>query len=753
MAKSNTRKPNTPDPLKHSPGTISLLGLLLVIIFAVFIGAVFYFSNSQDSVSDNESSTLSFQLTRQSELKKFNDYTEAAEYIENIQSAENGQYGVLNSMGLREGDRAVDEAVRDSVPEVSTGEYSQTNVQVVGVDEADIVKTNGEEMYIVDDTRVLVVKARPPESAEIIASIELSSVPQELYLMDERLVVLGSETSIYSRTFSELIRPNSQYSFLNIYDISQPRDPKLLKEFEFEGQYFNSRMIEDRLYFISSQYSYTLTDSPLPQVFEDGELLPSDPDIVGCFCPDMYYVDNPYRASDLTTVTLINVDNPDSSLQSESFLIDSQSQIFVSQNAMYLAYTKYVNEYQLEMEALRELVEPRLDQEGQNKIADIEAARTHVLNATEKLLKISEIINAYISGLAADDASKLESELKVKMQSIFDSIADQLETTVIHKVDLGQNQLEYKASGEVSGHLLNQFSMDEFDGWFRVATTTSATWSRFTANRPSQNNLYVMDDSMKTVGRVENLAEGEMIYSARFMGSRAYLVTFRQVDPLFVIDLSDPYLPAVVGELKVPGFSSYLHPYDEDTLIGFGKQATEDGRILGLKISLFDVSRPESPVEIDTFELGGPGSDSIALNDHKAWLFSRERNLLVIPVTLQYQADLRATEALDDQVTEEIPTPQHGAAVFTVTKEGLEYRGMIEHSDVRYDDLGRYYYGYFYYDTTVKRSLYIDDTLYTVSGAFLKTHSLIDLSSVSSVDLGSSIVEPSELSEYIFETE
>jgi uncharacterized secreted protein with C-terminal beta-propeller domain len=199
--------------------------------------------------------------------------------------------------------------------------------------------------------------------------------------------------------------------------------------------------------------------------------------------------------------------------------------------------------------------------------------------------------------------------------------------TAIHRIHIQGSAMNYTASGEVPGMVLNQFSMDEYDGYFRVATTTY--------NGGTQNNVYVLNMSLNITGSLENLAPGETIYSARFMGERCYLVTFKKVDPLFVIDLKNPYDPKVLGYLKVTGYSDYLHPYDENHIIGIGKETTDAGEFAwyqGVKISLFDVSDVTNPREISKLEIGDRGSDSPVLWDHKAFLFDKSRNLLVMPI-------------------------------------------------------------------------------------------------------------------------
>ena len=217
------------------------------------------------------------------------------------------------------------------------------------------------------------------------------------------------------------------------------------------------------------------------------------------------------------------------------------------------------------------------------------------------------------------------------------------------------------------------------------------------------------------------------------------------MDPLFVIDLADPKNPKVLGELKIPGYSDYLHPYDDTTLIGLGKDTgeTEWGgvRTNGLKLSLFDVSDVSQPKEIDTYIMGDAGSDSIALQDHKAFLFSKEKNLLAIPVSIQESGvSIIELEPLSG-FTEEVLNSRYpkltfsGAAIFKVDKSGLELKGKIDHSDGgRPSDIDSWR-GYNYYDNTVKRSLYIDDVLYTFSNKYLKMNQLADLELVKKLEL------------------
>ncbi len=261
--------------------------------------------------------------------------------------------------------------------------------------------------------------------------------------------------------------------------------------------------------------------------------------------------------------------------------------------------------------------------------------------------------------------------------------------TDLYAFALDNGRISFTAHGSIEGTLLNQFSMDEYGGNLRIATTIedwSGRWNR------GFSKVSVLNGQLSVIGSVSNLAPNEKIYAARFMGERLYLVTFRETDPLFVIDLANPKSPKVLGELHIPGFSSYLHPYDATHLIGVGKQSTRGG----LKLALFDVADVHNPLLVGEEKLGGYGSDSEVLRDHKAFLFDREKDLLVLPVHIG--EDGTSTNGWH-------PSVWGGAYVFGVNpQKGFTGKGTVVH----YRDTNGSYH-------EVKRALYIEDTLYTMS--------------------------------------
>jgi len=274
------------------------------------------------------------------------------------------------------------------------------------------------------------------------------------------------------------------------------------------------------------------------------------------------------------------------------------------------------------------------------------------------------------------------------------------ERTIIHKISIKNGKISYKAIGEVLGKVLNQFSMDEYNGFFRIATTIGYSWAN------SSNNIYILDGNLSIVGKLENIAVGEEIYSARFIGNKAYLVTFKRIDPFFVINLSNPYRPKILGKLKIPGYSDYLHPYDENYIIGIGKDA---GITEGIKIALFNVTNPNEPKEIDKVVIGSRGTDSLALHDHKAFLFDRKKELLVIPVRIH-------------EICKETNYSRkfvfQGAYVYKLNLSGFKFKGRITHLI------------YWDYASFIKRALYIDNILYTISNKMIKMNDLDTLEEI-----------------------
>ena len=295
------------------------------------------------------------------------------------------------------------------------------------------------------------------------------------------------------------------------------------------------------------------------------------------------------------------------------------------------------------------------------------------------------------------------------------------EMTAITKFSINGTKIGFAGGGKVKGALLNQFSMNEFDGNLRVATTS---WGQ-----NSSNAVYILDENLNQVGAVENLAPGERIFAVRFMGAKGYIVTFRQIDPLFVIDLSVPTAPKVTGELKVPGFSNFLYPIGENLILGVG-QGTEDiyskdtsGREIvigtrqtGIKFSIFDVSDQGKPKELHTYTVGDSGSYSEILYNHKALMFNLKDNILAFDATIQDSAALKSPDMADYF---------NGAVVLTYDlAKGFSEKGRIAYKPSVQEgpDFGYY--------SNIRRLCYIGDVLYYVQDDQVKSFNMDTLAPI-----------------------
>lgn len=524
--------------------------------------------------------------------------------------------------------------------------YSTTNIQVAGVDEADVVKTDGEYLYVVSGANIYILRAYPPEQARVLSKLTLNETyGLEIYVDGDKLAVLGKHYGYAlvrtpyaypEEAVSTIVRAPYVYSeeaFIKVYDISDRAAPVLTRAVSLNGTLSGSRMIDNYVYVVVNQPAVSPSRDEsdlkvaLPKVFmEDGveEIQPTEIHYVNV--PDVFYY--------FTTVVAVDIVEDVQKPTYESFLTGATANMYVSQGSMYLAVPN-MDVWMLSWEA----VKPR-------------------------------------------------------------------EETLIYRVKLAGEKIVSEAQGSVSGRVLNQFSMDEYGSFFRIATTEG--WGE-----GSVNNLFVLDMSLNIVGRLEGLAPTERIYSARFMGDRCYLVTFRQVDPFFVIDLSNPVEPGVLGYLKIPGFSGYLHPYDENYVIGIGREGSN------VKLSLFDVTDVTSPVETAKFVVQGGWSDTPVLADHKAFLFDKSKQLLALPVLISWIA-VRG---------EYYKGFWQGEYVFNISAgDGFVLKGEVTHQENDMQSSDSNY--------SVRRALYIDNGLYTVSNKKVKVNSLEDLGLLKEIKLG-----------------
>jgi len=609
----------------------------------------------------------------------------------------------------------------DGVSKVESGgtDYSTTNVQVANVDEPDYLKNDSKYVYIVSQNTLSIIDAYPAEDAKLILKIALdieSQYIQNMFLNDDRLVIFyngQSDDEIIPQFDFVPRRSYNSVTHALIVDVSDKENPTILKDYSIDGNFRDARMIGDYAYFVTNSnvdHQYPR----LPVIMEDS---------VRIMTPEAFYFDNVEQFSNFNTLTAINVF--EDAINSETFLMGYTGSFYVSENNFYLTYQQnmpfgfYENSSR---DRFFDVVVPLLPKSIQDEIKLIE--NSELDSASAQWNAISELMQKSYNEMNKKDKEELFDKIRDALNEYDRKIQEDTRKTIIHKISIDEDKIEYVAKGTVPGRLLNQFSMDESGDRFRVATTNEI-YTQYEGTIRS-NAVYVLDEQLEIVGELEEIAPDESIFSTRFMGDRLYMVTFQQIDPFFVIDLSSD-TPKILGELKIPGFSNYLHPYDEEHVIGVGRDTKEieNGRVqqLGIKVALFNVADVNNPKVVDDIIIGDSSTQSEALHNHKAFFFDKSREILSIPISANI-------ESLDISTSSKMFAPEYnrwsGFYVFDLNKsDGISTKGTITHSD---SDSR-------YYGMNNARTFYIEDVLYTASQGYLKMNSFDELNEINSIKL------------------
>ena len=715
-----------------SAKNIAFSMIFLVIGIVIGVGAIMILDSNEPIINNstitpiitNDSSGQISIPSNPESIKQFNSFTELNNFfgISSILggSSSGSSTQATNTLVERDVD-VVSESVSFSSPSSGGGasggssggggasSYSTTNIQVGGVDEADLMKNDNEYIYSVAGNEVVIIKSYPPESMKVISRIDVAEV-NNLFINEDKLILIAPINKyvrydgVRCLGFSSCGGTYERSVKVYIYDVKDRENPKLENSYSIDGSYVNARMIDGTVYIISNNYVNS-RDPRIPIYEINGQEFDISID-------DIYYFEKYEESYSFTSVSSIDSNNGD--FKNKFYLIGSSSEIYVSENNIYLTMNEYMDYNDYKTKVVKEGIIPILPPPEQARIEEILNSN---VSDYKKIDSIGIIVEAYANTTDYDLFEELLIESVMKVRKI---IEKERQKTIIHKIEINKGEIKHKATGSVPGYVLNQFSMDESGDEFRIATTVRANWWWGNTRMNSSNGLYVLDDDLELMGSVEDLASGETIYSTRFLGDRAYMVTFRQVDPLFVIDISNGNNPNVLGFLKITGVSEYLHPYDENHLIGIGREASETGRFGGLKISLFDVTDVTNPTEKAKLTIGDRGTTSEVFQDHKAFLFDKERNLLAFPVSL---AEINETRYSEEG--REIPTWAWGTTVwrgmmiFYIDDDKIRERAKIDHkwtddSYYRYNSLGR----------PIRRSLYMDNSFYTVSERMVKANQL-----------------------------
>jgi|Deesub1362B_J571_1020462.scaffolds.fasta_scaffold00053_90 uncharacterized secreted protein with C-terminal beta-propeller domain len=495
-------------------------------------------------------------------------------------------------------------------PAPTPGRYSTTNVQVAGIDEPDIVKTDGRNIYFsrfwmgwVHPVKFVpemggntkIILAFPPEELEKKFEIDESG---QLLLDNSTLIILD-------------------YDRIVAYNVSGK--PEKVWNADLNSRLVAARLYDSKLYLITRSWIDYYEPIPVKPLVINGKEVIID-------YTRIYHPIEPVYAD--VTYNVLILDPETGRVENSASFIGSagQSIVYMSTSAIYITYFQTPDQADLMYKFLKE----NRDLVSNEVIQRIEKLRQYDISNRAKYVEIQEILRQYSSSLDRDERKKFENEFWNRLMKYREEHKRDLEKTRIVKMSLDLKPL---AAGEIPGRLLNQFSLDEYQGYLRVATTIGDT-----------NDLYVLDADLKVVGSIKDFGQDERIYAVRFIGDRGYIVTFRQTDPFFVIDLSDPTKPEIKGELKIPGYSSYLHPISEHIILGVGKEGSE------VKVSLFDVSSPEKPEEIDRYILKEHWSD--ILRTHHAFLLDNKHKIFFLPgasggYIFSYSEKLELVKAVD----------------------------------------------------------------------------------------------------------
>lgn len=518
-------------------------------------------------------------FSRDLAISRFNSCHELATWLNRVPSYNYPAY-----------DTTSPQVSRDGVTSGSgTNSYSTTNVQVAGIDEADGVKTDGKYVYTIRNEKIYVVTA-DQNTPTVVKILEPNINPTSLYLTENELIVLGTNFGGYGKyaltddvlDARSSILPVQSISYAYAYDKS---DWSLKTSFGVEGSFQSSRLLNDKLYVAVSEWNYSLVAYDQDKVAET-------------FIPKYELNTESKEIGDLNTA-----------------LTECNQVAYLGDEGKNL-----ISVVELDL----------ANQSVRSEVAIGNASNLYMSYSNLYLLANSSSNIALDSSLPCDPFTAIFGRCPTVPQS-FESKTD------IYKLNL--SQMELTASAEVDGYLLNQYSVDERNDNLRIVTTTNAYSEGITE---VSSNVFILDKNLNQVGKLTGLAPSERVYSARFLSERVYLVTFRQVDPLFVIDLSNPSTPTVLGELKVTGYSDYLHNIGENKVLGFGREVDpRKNRVKELKISVFDATKPTRPTELAKLNLE-LGLDSVVLSNPKALYIELDRERFAMPL-LQYGTDGKTT--------------------------------------------------------------------------------------------------------------
>ena len=613
-------------------------------------------------------------------------------------------------------------------------EYSETNTQVEGVDEADRVKTDGQFIYVLSDRDLVVVKSWPAAQTDEVGRVTLGTWASYFFLDGDKAIVIGN-ANLYE-VVQDVPRRNpeddgtpkpvpatdgeatdggaaadaegvsedeampgwyyeySPVTTVTVISLADKANPRIIKEYFFDGYTADTRRIDAKVYLAlnndRSMYDLAYWPSDLNWYGyygeEDG---PTPEEINAAF--DALIASNIEKIRARTLAEWLP----------RYWTAGDGAQATYDEGRMIGDCTEVHAPSVFSGQGLLSLVTLDVD-DGDIAASTIQGSWGTVYASLDAIYVGSTNWGFYWWWRGDEEPPAIQ--------------------THIHKFAFDPaGNARYRASGEVLGYAINQFAFDEYDGHLRVATTDGFGWWN---NEETESRVTVLretGDRLEQVGVVAGLGLGEQIHAVRFIGDQGYVVTFRQVDPLYVLDLKDPAAPKVAGELKIPGFSSYIHPLEDGYLLTAGRDGDEEGNVGGIKIEIFDVTDPAAPKSVQSQVIGdGWNTWSDVLWDHKAFSFFRARNLLAIPVGGWVETQNEG--GWWGEYKSEL-------ALFRVTRDAIEVLPSISHMGF-FDDFGgndhcRGYSGY--WQAQIYRGLFVEDYVYSLSQLGMQVHDTRDL--------------------------
>ena len=502
------------------------------------------------------------------------------------------------------------------------GRVSETTVQVIGIDEPDIVKTDGKEIYFSNDrywwpmiqngisfednqkmispqfqSKIKIIKAFPPADMKIDAEIEKSG---NLLLIKNTLVVFSNQ-EIFG------------------FDVSDPKNAVKKWDLKLGDNVWlvGARLKGDKVYIVTQ----ASLDEYRPCLIE---ILKTGTEPLNVRCQDIYHPVNPIPVDTIFTAIILD---PTSGLAEKNISFvgsTGSSVVYMSPESIFVTYSYSEDTSKFLLNFIKEKAK---DLYPSSVVEKIEKLISYDISQQAKMMELQIIIDRYQGSLGEDERLRFDNELANRMQDYLKKHQRELDKTGIVKINL--SGFNVSATGSVPGYPLNQFSLDEYQDHLRIAVTVGQGWRGMrllgapAGEAGTANDVYILDKNLQITGSIQDLGLAEKIYSARFIEDKGYLVTFRETDPFYVLDLSNPSNPQMKGQLKIPGYSSYLQPITKDKILGIGK---EEGQV---KVSLFDVSSASDPKEIAKYVLNEGWSD--VLSTHHAFLLDTKHEIFFLP--------------------------------------------------------------------------------------------------------------------------